>query len=85
VIVQTEMSLYRLGTDLLGESIDLFLDEFSNRPLEVTTGPMSTLVVGEVAVIFNALSAAFAGAAENGPAVLVVKISNACPLGAAPD
>ena len=59
--------------------------QFKGRPLEVSTGAMSTVIVGELAETFEAITAAFASAADRGPAVLVVKVSNACPLGNAPE
>ena len=85
MVVQAEVSLYPLGTDSLSEGIDTFLDQFKGRPLEVSTGAMSTVIVGELAETYEAITAAFASAADRGPAVLVVKVSNACPLGNAPE
>ena len=41
---------------------------------------MSTIVVGDEAVIFAALGEAFAKAAELGAIVLTVTVSNACPV-----
>jgi hypothetical protein len=42
---------------------------------------MSTIVVGDEAVIFAALGEAFAKAAELGEIVMTVTVSNACPMG----
>jgi hypothetical protein len=41
---------------------------------------MSTIVVGDEAVIFAALGEAFAKAAELGEIVMTVTVSNACPV-----
>jgi hypothetical protein len=41
---------------------------------------MSTIVVGNEAVIFAALGEAFAKAAELGEVVMTVTVSNACPV-----
>jgi hypothetical protein len=41
---------------------------------------MSTIVVGDEAVIFAALGEAFAKAAELGAVVMTVTVSNACPV-----
>jgi len=43
-------------------------------------GPMSTIVVGEDALIFAALGDAFAKAAETGEMVMTITVSNACPI-----
>jgi len=80
VIVQAEVSLYPLGTTHLAASIDGFCRVLQARGLEVIGGPMSTRVVGESAAVFEALRVAFEQAARDRKVVLVVKVSNACPM-----
>ena len=41
---------------------------------------MSTIVVGEEALIFAVLSEAFANAAEMGEVVMTITVSDACPI-----
>jgi len=42
---------------------------------------MSTLVTGEAEAVFAALHEAFVAAATTGHVVLIVTLSNACPVG----
>jgi uncharacterized protein YqgV (UPF0045/DUF77 family) len=79
MIIQAEVSLYPLRTPDVSEAIDRFLDDLKEPHLEVTTGAMSTRVVGESKAIFQTMSRAFTGVSEDGQVVLVLKISNACP------
>lgn len=85
MIVQSEVSLYPLMTESLSEGIDTFLHHFKGRLLEVRTGAMSTVIVGELTETFEAMAEAFASVAKLCPAVLVVKVSNACPRESAPE
>ena len=78
-MVQAEMSLYPLRQDELQEPIAAFLEELKRRGVEGQAGTMSTGISGEVKQIFEAMGAAFAQVADQGPVVLVVKVSNACP------
>jgi uncharacterized protein YqgV (UPF0045/DUF77 family) len=50
----------------------------ADRGLTPEVGPMSTIVVGDEAVIFAALGEGFAKAAEAGEIVMTVTVSNAC-------
>jgi len=75
-----EVSLYPLGEVSLGSVITSFVDTLKEYDLEVTPGPMSTLVIGEPAVIFTALEKAYIKAAEKSSVVINLKISNTCPV-----
>ncbi len=75
-----EISLYPLGDGSLGPVITSFVDTLKEYDLEVTPGPMSTLVVGEPAVIFTALEKAYMKTAEKSSVVINLKISNTCPV-----
>lgn len=77
--VQAELSLYPLRTDELSRPIETLCQALSRQGLEVHPGPMSTRVAGELERVFTALGEAFAQVARDYEAVLIVKVSNACP------
>jgi len=56
------------------------LDVLAARGLPYEVGSMSTLTWGDDEALFAALREAFAAAMRFGPAVMVMTISNACPL-----
>ena len=76
--VSCQFALYPLGVEHLGATIRAALAVFPARGLEVTPGPMSTLVRGPAEEVFAGLADAFRVAADGG-VVLVCTISNACP------
>ena len=73
------MSLYPLRQAELSPAIDRALDIFGESGLEVTPGPMSTIIAGDDEAVFAALRDAFRATAE-GEVVMIVTISNACPV-----
>ena len=78
--IQAEISLYPLRKPNLTELIDRFLQHFRRRKLEVKTGTMSSSISGECKDLFPALGIAFEDAANEGEIVIIVKVSNACPV-----
>ena len=78
--VTAQLSLYPLGQADLAPAIEAVLAVLRERGLPLEVGSMSTLTWGDDATVFAALRDAFAAAAEHGPAVLQVTVSNACPL-----
>jgi len=78
--VTAQVSVYPLRQELLAPAIDEALQIFREHDLEVELGAMSTLLVGDDAVIFAALQKAFHHAAEQGQVVMVATFSNACPV-----
>jgi len=78
--IQAEVSLYPLRTEEIGIAIEGFVGSLEDRGLEVEPGPMSTRITGECTKLFAALGRSFAAVAGQCQAVLVAKISNACPL-----
>jgi tRNA-Thr(GGU) m(6)t(6)A37 methyltransferase TsaA len=74
-----QVSLYPLGQPQLAPAIDKALEVFRQHGLEVTPGPMSSLVSGDSANIFKALQRALQRAAEESEVVMVTTFSNACP------
>ena len=79
--VQAEISLYPLRTNDLGHAVQEFVGELTAAGVTVTPGNMSSTVSADVDAAFLAVCRAFKAAAENGPVVLVMKVSNACPSG----
>lgn len=78
--IAAQVSLYPLGQADLGPAIDEALRILQEYGLDVHPGSMSSVVVGEEAVLFTALQQAFHRAAERGPVVMVITLSNACPV-----
>ena len=79
MIVQAEVSLYPLGETDLGPRIEGFIKSMEDAGLEVEMGRMSSILTGECAVIFEALSRAYERDAGQGMSVMTIKVSNACP------
>lgn len=78
--VQAEVSLYPLRTPELNEAIGRFLSELEEGGLEVCPGNMSTTVSGDAEKLFAAMGKAFESVAHKDAVVLVLKVSNACPV-----
>jgi len=81
MLVQAEVSLYPLKTDTIKEAIESFIRDLEGGSLRVKSGTMSTCVTGEMQETLTAICEAFANVADCWQAVLVLKVSNACPLG----
>jgi uncharacterized protein YqgV (UPF0045/DUF77 family) len=79
-MISCQFSLYPLGVEQLGPVIDNALVALQAPGLEIETGPMSTMVLGETAAVFAALERAFVAASGEGPVVMTVTLSNACPV-----
>jgi tRNA-Thr(GGU) m(6)t(6)A37 methyltransferase TsaA len=78
--ISAQVSLYPLGQVSLAPVIDEALRVFQGHGLDVKPGAMSSLIVGQDAAVFDALQEAFHHAAGQGPVVMVVTFSNACPV-----
>jgi uncharacterized protein YqgV (UPF0045/DUF77 family) len=78
--ISAQVSLYPLGSEDLSPAIDTALSILREHGLNVDPGPMSTLIAGDDETVFAALQAAFQRVAGQGRVVLVVTLSNACPL-----
>ncbi|MCC6697073.1 MAG: hypothetical protein IT365_15710 [Candidatus Hydrogenedentes bacterium] len=78
--IQAEVSLYPLRTEHLNPALERFLTGLEDHAVGMTRGPMSTHISGGTAEVFSALADAFSGVAEEYQAVLVLKLSNACPV-----
>ncbi len=80
MIASAQISVYPLRQERLSPAIEAVRGALSSRGLAPQVGPMSTIVVGEDAVIFAALGEAFANAADVGEVVMTITVSNACPI-----
>jgi len=69
-----------LGQDDLEPAIQAVWAAFQRREVDYEVGPMSTIAWGEDADVFAALQDGFKEAAKSGPTVMVVTLSNACPV-----
>jgi len=78
--VSAQVSLYPLRQKSLTPAINEALDIFKQYNLEVKMGSMSTLIVGTDIQIWESLKAVFNAATRYGETVMMVTISNACPL-----
>ncbi|MFA5517812.1 MAG: YkoF family thiamine/hydroxymethylpyrimidine-binding protein [Spirochaetota bacterium] len=75
-----EVSLYPLGTNDLGTSISRFISILEEHGCHVETGSMSTLVTADSSVLFDAMKQAYEHVSSKGGVVVVMKISNTCPV-----
>jgi uncharacterized protein YqgV (UPF0045/DUF77 family) len=78
--VSAQVSLYPLRQQDISAAIDETLEILARCDLRLEPGRMSTLITGDADAIFKALQAAFTQSARTGEVVMVVTISNACPL-----
>jgi uncharacterized protein YqgV (UPF0045/DUF77 family) len=81
--ISAQISLYPLLHKRRSPVIDEALKEFRRLGVEVRPGTMSTLVIGSEGSIFAALRRAFRKATRHGKVVMVVTVSNACPVSGA--
>jgi uncharacterized protein YqgV (UPF0045/DUF77 family) len=78
--ISAQVSLYPLHHEQLSPVIDEAVEEFRREGLEVQPGAMSTVISGSGESVFSALREAFGRASRGGEVVMVVTISNACPV-----
>lgn len=78
--VSAQISLYPLRQDHLSPAIQEMQDALRVSGLDVAPGPMSTMVSGDGATVFDALKSAFLRTAATGHVVMTATISNACPV-----
>jgi len=78
--ITAQVSIYPLRQDKISPAIDAVIEVFEKHDIESQTGAMSTIVWGDDEKVFAALHDAFRKAASVGEAVMVMTVSNACPL-----
>lgn len=77
--VTAQFSLYPLGqADDLGPVLDVAVAAAQEAGTTVQVGRMASYIEGDEELVFAALRAAFKAVAEQGDAVLVATVSNAC-------
>jgi len=75
-----QVSLYPLGQADLAPAIEALFLVLEKYGLHYAVGNMSTQAWGDDETLFAALREGFLAAAEHGPAVMVITLSNACPV-----
>jgi len=78
--VGVQVSLYPLGQEDLLPAIQDIWDALEEAGLRQQPGPLSTLAWGEDQAVLRALQEGFRRATRRGPAVMVVTLTNACPM-----
>ena len=83
--IAAQVSLYPLRQARLGPAIQRADEIFRAHSLDVQPGSMSTILSGDDEAVFAALREAFAAVAGEGQdVVMVVTVSNACPVPSQP-
>jgi len=80
MFVTAQISVYPLRQTSLSPAIENTLRILRESGLDVSPGAMSTVASGEDEAVFNALKDAYREGSESGDVVMVVTLSNACPL-----
>jgi uncharacterized protein YqgV (UPF0045/DUF77 family) len=78
--ISVQLSVYPLRQPRVGPAISMALEAFRARGLDVRAGTMSTVIVGEPGAVFDGLKESFQSAASLGDLVMVLSISNCCPV-----
>jgi uncharacterized protein YqgV (UPF0045/DUF77 family) len=79
-VTSAQISLYPLRQESIGDVIAHALAACDRHHVELIPGPTSTVIRGTADQVFEALRDAYDAACSHGDAVLVVAISNACPV-----
>jgi uncharacterized protein YqgV (UPF0045/DUF77 family) len=78
--VSAQVSIYPLRQEDLAPAIARFGRVLAERGLDPQVGAMSTMVSGDLGMVFSGLQSAFAEACRAGPLVMTLTVSNACPV-----
>ena len=78
--ISAQVSLYPLRQAKLSPGIAKVSEILRDSGLDIRPGSMSTVIVGDSQSVFDALKASFQSAATLGDVVMVVSISNCCPV-----
>jgi len=78
--VSAQVSIYPLRQERLSPAIEAVTAALERHGLRADVGPMSTHVSGTADAVFAALKEAFVRAAATGHIVMILTVSNACPL-----
>ena len=77
--VSAQISVYPLQQLELSPAVEVVWQAMQSHKLDYDPGAMSTLVHGDTERLFAALKDALESAAQLGPIVMVITLSNACP------
>jgi uncharacterized protein YqgV (UPF0045/DUF77 family) len=80
MFLAAQMSLYPLRQAHLSPAISSAASILREHGLEVSSGPMSSLVSGDDEALFAAIKDIFRKSSDQGDMMMVVTISNACPV-----
>ena len=78
-----QLSVYPLRRTDVAATVAAALAACAARSVTVTPGDMSSIVAGDEDAVFAAIADAYSAAARDGDVVMVLTLSNACPVGAA--
>ena len=80
MFLAAQVSMYPLRQPRLSPAIDKALSIFGQHDLEVAPGVMSSVVSGDDEALFAAIKEVFQQTSEQGEVVMIITISNACPV-----
>ena len=80
MFLAAQVSIYPLRQQGLSPAIDKALGIFRQHGLEVAPGVMSSVVSGDDEALFAAIKEVFQQTSEQGEVVMIITISNACPV-----
>lgn len=79
-MTSAQFALYPLGVAHLGPILEEAIAAAQATGVTVEVGAMASVLQGEEDQVFDALRAAWHAAAGHGATVLVISVSNACPV-----
>lgn len=77
--VSAQISIYPLRQEKLSPAVNAVREALVAHGLDPDVGPMSTVVAGDLSLVFSAIEDAFQAAAAEGDTVATFTVSNACP------
>ena len=80
MFLAAQISLYPLRQTHLSPAINDAVSILKERGLDVTEGTMSSVASGDDEALFDALKDIYRKSTEQGDVVMVVTLSNACPV-----
>jgi len=80
MFLAAQVSIYPLRQSRLSSAIDRALGIFEQHDLEVTPGPMSSVISGNDEELFAAIKEVFQQTSEQDEVVMIITLSNACPV-----
>ncbi len=77
--ISAQLSIYPLRQPSLSKTINEALKAIKNYGLKLIPGSMSTMIIGNDVILWEALKEVFRVASTHGELVMIVTLSNACP------